>query len=742
MRNIKEIISKLSVEEKASLCSGRGFWDTVAIEEHGIPSINLTDGPHGVRKQSGVADHLGLNESDKTTCFPTSAALASSWDREIIHSVGEAIGEEALAMDVQVVLGPGANIKRSPLCGRNFEYYSEDPFLSSQLATEHIKGVQSKGVGSSLKHFAVNNQETRRFNINAVVDERSLREIYLASFESAVKNSQPMTVMAAYNQINGEYCSQNTKLLRKILKEEWGFEGLVVSDWFAVCERELGLEAGLDLEMPTSAIVGTKAILEGLKKGTVTMEILDEAVERILKVVFKTSDSKKTGYTFNQEKHHELARNVAAESIVLLKNEDNILPLNKNCKISVLGDFAKNPRYQGAGSSRINSTIVDIPFYEIEKISTSNTVEFANWKEIDKAVELAKNTEVTVIFAGLPDKDDAEGSDRKHMELPKNQVKLINEVTKIQKNVVVVLINGSAVEMPWINNVKGILEVYLTGQGMGNAVAKILFGDVNPSGKIAETFPVRIQDTPSYLNFPGEKEKVEYREGLFIGYRYYDKADVTPLFPFGHGLSYTKFEYSDLKVSKEVISDNEILEVKVNIKNIDDMAGKEIVQLYVHERDTTVVRPIKELKAFDKISLEPDEEKTVTFELDKRAFAFYDDVLNDWRVNSGMFEILIGKSSAEIILTKEITVNSIVDYKKVYTLDSTLYDIKDEPAAAQLMEMFGGATEGGTNLGMEADAVLSSIKVRSIVPMSLMKSGGQGGVSLEQLKDLIKALNS
>ena len=728
MRNINELIGKLTIEEKAKICCGAGFWNTTGLPEHDIPAINLTDGPHGVRKQFGEADHLGLNESTKTTCFPTAAGLASSWNRELITKVGAAIGEEAQAEDVQIVLGPGANIKRSPLCGRNFEYFSEDPYLTGELAAAHIKGVQSQGVGTSLKHFAVNNQETRRFNINAVVDERSLREIYLTGFENAVKSAQPWTVMAAYNQINGEYCSQNKKLLTDILKDEWGFEGLVVSDWFAVCERDLGAAAGLDLEMPTSAGIGIKSIVDAVQSGRLSAEKLDDAVRRVLSIVFKTADGKKAGVAFDKEAHHNLAREAASESIVLLKNE-GVLPLTKNAKVAVLGEFAKTPRYQGAGSSRINVTTLDNPFEEIRKIAPNTTSN-------------AENADVCVVFAGLPDRDDSEGKDRTHLRLSDKQNALIEDTLKVNKNVIVVLMNGSAVEMPWLDKVQGVVEAYLGGQGVGHALSEILFGDVNPSGKLTETFPVKLNDTPCYLNFPGEKDKVEYNEGIFVGYRYYDSADIKPLFPFGYGLSYTEFEYSDLCIDKLEMSDVETLIVTVKVKNVGDRAGKEIIQLYVRDTETTVIRPRKELKGFEKVDLLPGEQKTVTFALDKRAFAFYDTGINDWRVESGDFEILIGKSSSDIAVSATARVNTAMPLKKSYTLDSTLYDIKDEPAAEHLLQMMMSGTGGGTALGMDIDAVLSSIKVRSLVPMSLMQSGGKGGITIEQLNDLIAAMNA
>ncbi len=736
MNNINELLEKLTLEEKASICCGEGFWNTTALPEHGIPAMNLTDGPHGVRKQSGVADHLGLNESEKTTCFPTAAGFACSWNKQLVGEVGMAIGEEALAEDVQVVLGPGANIKRSPLCGRNFEYYSEDPYLTGQIAAAHINGVQSQGIGTSLKHFAVNNQETRRFNINAIVDERTLREIYLAGFESAVKEAQPWTVMAAYNQINGEYCSKNKKLLNDILKDEWGFEGLVVSDWFATCERELGLFAGLDLEMPTSAGEGVRAIVDAVESGSLSVEALNESTGRILNVIFKTADAKKEGAIYDKAAHHQLARKAAGESMVLLKNENGILPIAKTGKIAIIGAFAKDHRFQGAGSSRINTTQVDIPLDEIKKNALETEIIYS------EDAEAAKDADLCVVFVGLPDSMDAEGKDRTHLKLPEEQNALIESVAALQKNVIVVLMNGSAVEMPWLDRVSGVLEAYLGGQGAGGAIADILFGVVNPSGKLAETFPMKLSDTPCFINFPGEKTKVEYREGLFVGYRYYDKAGVQPLFPFGYGLSYTEFAYSDIHLDKIEMFDNDIVTVNIKIKNIGKVAGKEIAQLYVRDIESSVIRPIKELKGFEKVDLEVGEEKTVTFTLDKRAFAFYDADMNDWRVESGEFEIMIGKSSADIVLSSTLQVNSTTPVKKNYTLDSTLFDIKDEPAAAQLMGMMGNSTSGGTALGMDADAVLSSIKVRSLVPMSLMQSGGKGGISMDQLNSMLTAMNA
>lgn len=749
-RDIKKMISAMTLEEKASLCSGGSFWTTQALPRHGIPSIMMTDGPHGLRKQGESADHLGINDSMKTTCFPTAAGIAASWNREIAHKLGVALGEECQAEDVQIILGPGANIKRSPLCGRNFEYYSEDPYLSSELAAEHIQGVQSQGIGTSLKHFAVNNQETKRFSIDAVVDERTLRELYLASFEGAVKKSQPWTVMCAYNQINGSFCSQNKMLLTDILKEEWGFSGFVVSDWGAVNERELALEAGLELEMPTSGGEGAGKIVQAIQNGRLSEKVLDNAVERLLHMIFKAADSKKEGAVYDKEVHHRLAREIAAESMVLLKNEGNMLPLAKNGKLAVIGAFAKNPRYQGAGSSRINPNFLDIPYEELQKSAADAVFSYAEGYSLKSAEveedlfrearETAKAADIAIVFAGLPDKYDSEGTDRKDMGLPMNQNALIEAVTQVQKNTIVVLINGSAVEMPWIEKVCGVLEAYLGGQAMAGAIADLLFGDVNPSGKLAESFPEKTSHNPSFINFPGEKMKVEYREGLFVGYRYYDKVETAPLFPFGHGLSYTSFEYSKLRIDKQELFDTEQLHVRVSVKNIGTRAGKEAVQLYVRDVESSVLRPVKELKGFEKVSLEPGEEKEVTFVLDKRAFAYYNVDIKDWHVESGNFEILIGKSSRDIVLSERIHVKSSVKIKKNYTVNSTLEDIKEEPAAQQLVAMIRQSMAAvEESIGMDVEALLSSIKIKSLIPMAQMM--GQSIFTQEMLDGLLMAMN-
>jgi beta-glucosidase len=749
-RDIKSLISQMTLEEKASLCSGLNFWNTKPIERLGIPSIMMTDGPHGLRKQAESADHLGVNQSVKSTCFPSGAGLASSWNRSLIEKVGIALGEECQAEKVAIILGPAANIKRSPLCGRNFEYFSEDPYLSSEMAANHIKGVQSQGVGTSLKHFAVNNQEHRRLSVDAVVEERALREIYLSSFEGAVKKSQPWTVMCAYNRVNGEYASENEYLLTSILKEEWGHEGFVVSDWGAVNERAEGLKAGLELEMPSSNGLGDKKIVEAVKNGKLPEEILDRAVERLLNIIFKAVDNKKEDAVFSQEEHHNLAKEVAKECMVLLKNEDNMLPLNKQGNIAIIGAFARKPRYQGGGSSHINPTKLDNTLEEIKRLSGSEAnIIYAEGFNLDnddieeslveEAKKAAANSKAAVIFAGLPDRYESEGYDRKHMRMPENQVKLIEAVAEVQSNIVVVLSNGSPVEMPWLPKAKAVLEGYLGGQATGGAIAELLFGEANPSGKLAETFPKKLSHNPSFLNFPGEGDSVEYKEGIFVGYRYFDKKEIEPLFPFGHGLSYTTFEYSDISVDKKEMLDTETVKVKVKVKNTGKLTGKEVVQLYVKDVESTVIRPEKELKGFEKLKLQPGEEKEVVFELEKRAFAYYNTDLKDWHVESGEFEILVGSSSKDIKLRETIKVISTKALRKKFTRNSTLGDLLNDPVGAEigkelLKGMLGGA-DSSEGLGVEMAAMMKDFVLRSMVAFS----GGQ--FSEENMNGMLEQLN-
>jgi len=765
VRDIKKIISEMTLEEKAGLCSGLDFWHTKGIERLGIPSIMMSDGPHGLRKQVENSEDQGAQKSVPATCFPTASALACSWDRKLMCKVGEALGEECNAEKVDIILGPGANIKRSPLCGRNFEYYSEDPYLSSEIAASFIQGVQSQGVGTSLKHFAANNQEYLRMVIDTIADERTLREIYLASFEGAVKKSHPWTVMCSYNRLNGEYCSEKRSLLNDILREEWGFDGFVMSDWGAVNERVEALAAGLELEMPSSKGEGDKKIVAAVKAGKLSESVLDQAVERLLKIIFKAADNDKKGIPYDKEKHHQLAREVAAECIVLLKNENGVLPLKKVGTFAIIGDFAKNPRYQGGGSSHVNPTKLDNAYDEINKIIEGygktlyakgyrddissggifESKEFVSNSDrpddglIREAQEIAAKADTAIIFVGLPDSYESEGYDRKHIRIPDGQRKLIEAVADVQENTIVVLSNGSPVEMPWIDKVKGVVESYLCGQAGGGAIADILFGLKNPSGKLAETFPIRLNDNPSFLNFPGDNKKVEYREGIFVGYRYYDAKEITPLFPFGYGLSYTNFEYTGIAVDKTAISDNENIQISIKVKNTGNMKGKEIVQVYIRDVESTVIRPVKELKGFEKVELAPGEEKTVVIALDRRAFAYYNTEIGNWHVESGEFEILVGRSSADIVFREKITVNSSTSIKKLYTRNSTLGEILSDPDKANIIKRLFidkmGMFSSEEDAAMAMTSMVAGMPLRSFV--SLIKET----FTEEMLEEVLKILN-
>ena len=672
--NIEEILNHLSLEEKASLCSGADSWHTEAIERTRLPAVMLSDGPHGLRKQDETTYQIGPDESIKAVCFPTASAMACSFDRELIYKAGAALGEECQSEDINVLLGPGINMKRSPLCGRNFEYYSEDPYLAGELGAAFVNGVQSQGAGTSLKHFAANNQEWRRMSISSEMDERTLREIYLAAFEKVVKKAQPWTIMCSYNRINGTYSCENNWLLNKVLRDEWGFKGLVMTDWGAMNNRIEAIKAGLDLEMPSSHGETDKLLVAAVKDGSLPEEVLDKAVRRVLELADKSVTNKKQT-TYNKEEHHRLAKNTAVNSAVLLKN-NGVLPLSGNEKIAVIGKFADIPRIQGGGSSHINCFKTESALealgnqynytysqgYNTDKDETDKIL-------LDKAVKNAADADVAVIFAGLPDSFESEGFDRTHLDMPECQNHLIEEIYKVQKNIVVVLHNGSPVLMPWLGKAGAVLEMYLAGQASGAAAADLLFGKANPSGKLAETFPLRLEDNPSYLDFPGSRDKVHYSEGIFIGYRYYDKRNMDVLFPFGHGLSYTTFRYSNISIEKDGVitngnpltlnaCDTDKIKVYVDITNTGNMAGAEIVQLYVKNFIGLENRPEKELKNFDKVFLEPGETKTVCMELCFRSFAYYNETLKDWFVESGTYGILIGASSRDIRCSSDIKIIS------------------------------------------------------------------------------------
>jgi len=660
-----EIIEKLSLEEKAALCSGKDYWHVNGIESEGLSSIMVSDGPHGLRKHNDKKDKTDVMGSVPAVAFPTASLTACSWDEELLYKMGQALGDECLAEKVSVILGPGMNIKRSPVCGRNFEYFSEDPYLAGKMAAAFIKGVQSKGIGTSLKHFAANNQETRRMTIDTVADERTLREIYLAGFENAVKDGKPWTVMNAYNKLNGTYCAENEWLLNDVLRKEWGFDGVVVTDWGAENEIDLGIAAGQTLEMPGSNGLGARKLVNAVLEGTLKESDLDEQADKIVDLLIKANKTL-TDYEYDKDAHHEISREIAENSMVLLKNEDGILPLDKNRSVCIIGEMAKSPRYQGSGSSQINAKNIESAFDALMK-DGANIVYCRGYDKMNdvtditllkEAVSCAKGTDAAVVFIGLTDEYESEGFDRNSLCIPQSHIDLVNAVAAANKNTVVVLSGGAPVEITWDGKVKAILNAYLGGEASGAAVADILYGKVSPSGKLAETYPVKFSDNPSYYYFPGTRKSVEYRESVYVGYRYYDKVNMPVKYPFGYGLSYTGFKYSGLKLSKKKINDTDTLTVSFRIKNTGNVAGAEIAQIYVRDVESTVFRPDKELKGFKKVYLEPGEEKEVKVELDKRAFAYYNVNIHDWHVESGKFEILIGASSRDIKLNGEVNVES------------------------------------------------------------------------------------
>ena len=693
----QDLISQMTLEEKAGLCSGKDFWHLKSIERLGIPEIMICDGPHGLRKQNSENKEIGIGNSYPATCFPTAATTACSWDPSLIYKMGEALGEECLKERVSVILGPGTCMKRSPLCGRNFEYFSEEPEVAGKMAASFIKGVQSKGVGTSLKHFAGNSQEMNRMTSNSIIDERALREIYLRAFEIAVKESQPATVMNAYNILNGAYCSENDWLQNKVLRDEWGFEGAVVSDWGAVNKRVEGLKNGNDLEMPSSGGINDKKLVDAVRNGTLDEEILDKRVDKLVDIILKAKEVKKNKYTYSIKAHNALAKEIAAKSMVLLKNEDNILPLKRveGEYVAVIGAFAKEPRYQGAGSSIINPTMIedgrrafnnspiDVRFAEGYARNGSRKYESVY---ITDACNLAKRASKVVVFAGLTEDYESEGYDRKDMKLPEGHNNLIKSLCKVNDNVIVVLQGGSPVEMPWLGDVKAVLNAYLGGQAVNAAVVDVLTGKCNPCGKLAETYPCSLGDTPTAGKYPAVEKNIEYRESIFVGYRYYDKTDKKVNFPFGFGLSYTTFEYSDIKIKKKNLVKGDKCAVSFILKNTGDVAGDEIAQIYVSKPESKIYRAVRELKGFTKVHLEPGEEKKITIELDERAFMFYNTAAKSWCTESGEYDVLVGASSRDIKLSAAVKMKSdddalIPDYSQSA---KTYFD--GDPAKATLQE--------------------------------------------------------
>jgi beta-glucosidase len=667
----EDLVAQMTIEEKAGLCSGKDCWNLKEIPRLGLDTIMVDDGPHGLRKQVGSTDNLGIGDSIPAVCFPTASAMACSFDVDLVTEVGRAIGEECLQEEVSVILGPGANQKRSPLCGRNFEYYSEDPLVSGELAAGMIQGVQSTGIGTSLKHFAANNQERRRMTVSAVVDERALRETYLKAFEIAVKKGRPKTIMCAYNRLNGEYCSENTKLLTKILRKEWGYKGLVVSDWGAVNNRSLGIMAGMDLEMPGSMGINDAKLVDAVHLGKLSEEMLNRSASRVTELILTQMEAKRKNYCYDVEKHHDLAVKAAEQAIVLLKNENNILPGKIDQTAAVIGAFARTPRYQGAGSSKLHPIRVENALDAMEELGLNITYakgyylgkerrlnQLKETELITEACAAAKGKDIVYLFAGLPEGYESEGFDRTTMEMPELHNRLINAVADCNPNVVVVLHGGAVMELPWYDKVKGILLAYLSGEGGGRAVANLLLGKAVPSGKLAETWPMKLSDNPSYHYFPGGRNTVEYRESIYVGYRYYEKAEKPVRFPFGHGLSYMSFTYTDISVSKGRCEYGELLDISFNITNEGNGKAKETVFIFVGHQNEKVFVPKKELKSFTKVELNAGESKRVTVTLDTADFGYYNTLIGDWYAESGSYEILVGASSADIRLQQSVLLDS------------------------------------------------------------------------------------
>lgn len=743
--DIKALIAEMTLEEKVSLLTGANAWSTVAIPRLGIPSINLSDGPHGLRR----CDGLGWNDSVPATCFPPAVLLACSFDEELAKKQGAAIGEEAQAQDVQIVLGPANNIKRSPLGGRCFEYCSEDPVLSGHIAAGVIDGIQSKKVGTALKHFACNSQETERFVMDEIIDERALREIYLASFEYPVKNAKPASVMCAYNKVNGEYCSQNKWLLSDVLRDEWGFKGFVMSDWGAVDNRAQGVYAGLELEMPGTGEENKRELMNAVNGERVSMPSTDpkfknklnihqinKAVMRLLEVVFALHE-KKTGKPCDYPKHHKTAVEIARESMVLLKN-NGALPI-KGGKTAVIGEMAVNPRYQGGGSSYVNAISVTKPldamaqYGEVEYSQGYSLDNDKDYEKIGEAVKLAGSCDRAVIICGLPLSYESEGYDRTHMNLPESQLRLIDEVVRRQPNTVIVLCNGSPVAMPFVGKVNGILEAYLGGEGAGEAIADLLYGKANPCGKLAESFPQYLEHNPSYGNFPGENSRVRYSEGIFVGYRWYEKHNIPVLFPFGFGLSYTNFRYDEIRLSKDKTDENEEITVTVTLSNTGAMDGKEAVQIYVREENPRVSRPEKELKAFKKVFVKAGESVDVSFTLDRRCFAYWDDEIHGWRVDSGRFTVLAGGSSDSCPLSAAVDVKAADCYKELNI--HTLYpELKTHPKGEKLIKEILSVT--GEDFRKQLDNMPGDWPLRTMVSMCETK------LTLPVLVDMVEKVNS
>lgn len=768
-KKIKEILNSLTLEEKASLCSGVGLWQTRPLEEKGIPEIWMADGSNGVRIMKPVNQERKQDTSDflkvtdltqnsptitnqyEAVCYPSGASLASTWDTELIEEMGEALGDECRYFKVNLLLAPGINIKRSPLGGRGYEYYSEDPYLTGKVAESFIKGVQKTGTGTSIKHFAANNAETLRINMSSDVDERALREIYLAPFEIGVKNAKPWTVMSSYNKVNGVQMAENRELLTDILRDEWGFDGVVVSDWGGVKDRIKALEAGNDLDMPENQR-SNQSVVDAVRRGILSEAVLDQSVERILELVFKAKEQECFTDEMDFESHRNLSRKVAEESVVLLKNEKGLLPITKEKykKVAVIGAFAREPRYQGGGCTLVNPVRISRPYEEMEKLAGKNIeLTYAKGYElkdetsdelIHEAEEAAKEADIAVIFGGLWVAYDREGFDRKHLEIDSSHIRLIEAVSRVQKRVVVVLSNGDAVVMsPWLDYVGAVVEQFLVGETVGEALARVLFGEVNPSGKLPVTFPKRLEDTSAYPYFPGECSHHVYGEGIFVGYRYFDKKKIEPLFPFGYGISYTTFQYSAIRADRSQMKDTDTVTVSVDVTNTGCVKGKEIVQIYVSDEKSRLKRPEKELKAFGKVELEPGETKTLTFTLGYRDFAYYDPEASDWVVEEGIFHIHAAANAGDIRQSIPVEVTEAKKkFRRLY-LDSQHTAVFDHPMAKKMYLDF--LVETGVIAADRVEAMAPLLKGNYMGIYNVVTSLLGGNVTKEEMQAVLDRIN-
>jgi beta-glucosidase len=722
--DIPALLDQMSLAEKASLTSGSGFWYTAPIERLGVPKIMVSDGPHGLRAQPGEGDHVGLGGSLPATCFPTASAVASTWNPELLRRIGAALAQEARACNLSVILGPGINMKRSPLCGRNFEYFSEDPYLAGELGVGIVDGIQAHGVGTSVKHYAANNQETDRLRVDARIDERTLREIYLPAFERIVTACQPWTIMCSYNKVNGQSASENGWLLTTVLREEFGFQGLVVSDWGAVYHRVPALAAGLDLEMPPSLPRSPDQIIAAVRSGELGEDVLDARARTVLELVSKGMAVLELDEDFDADAHHGLARAAAGESVVLLKNEGGLLPLAPTSRIAVIGEFARTPRFQGAGSSQVVPTRTENALDELT--ATFADVTFAAGYGIGEtgddealraaAVEVASAAETVVMLIGLPGADESEGFDRTHMNLPANQIAALHAVAAANPNVVVVLVNGSTVVLgDVVPHAVALVEAWLGGQAAGGAIADVLSGAVNPSGRLAESVPHRLEDNSSYVNFPGDSQVVRYGEGLFIGYRGYDRTGLDVAFPFGFGLSYTSFELSDLSVSTSgsVAEGSLAAEVAVTVTNTGPVAGAEVVQVYVRDVEASVARPVRELKGFAKVVLEPGKSQEVRIALDQRAFSFWSELLGRWVVEAGEFAVEAGHHSRDLPLSVTVTVDA-PSIAAPITADSTLQEWIADPIAVELIAEAVAAGQTDPTRDEELVAIIGTMPMSTL----------------------------